>query len=294
MSALSRIGYSHVLSQLVDLFKLRIGLLMAVTALAGYAITPGTRLGVLQLLLLALLVLMASASSGAFNQYIERDLDARMQRTASRPFVTGFFVHGRLWLALIWLLLLVAVAGALYAFNGAAALYLLLGALTYGVVYTVWLKPRTAWNIVIGGLAGSFAVLAGAAAANPQLGPEAICLATVLFLWTPPHFWSLAIALREEYEKAGVPMLPVVVGNARSARIIFASTLVLVAASITPVFFGMGWIYLTFALVGGMNFLYRNLRLVQKPEPTEAIKNFLASILQLSLLLLGTIIDAAL
>ncbi|MGI9289037.1 MAG: heme o synthase [Pseudomonadales bacterium] len=283
-----------MLSQLVDLFKLRIGMLMAVTALAGYAITPGTRLNALQLILLAILVLMASASSGAFNQYIERDLDARMQRTAARPFVTGFFMHGWLWLTVIWLLLLVAVVGALYAFNGAAALYLLLGALTYGVVYTVWLKPRTAWNIVIGGLAGSFAVLAGAAAANPQLGPEAICLAIVLFLWTPPHFWSLAIALREEYAEAGVPMLPVVVGDARSARIILFSTLLLVAVSSTPVFFGLGWIYLSCALAGGLNFLYRNLRLVQKPEPREAIKNFLASILQLSLLLIGAIVDAAL
>ncbi len=125
-----------------------------------------------------------------------------------------------------------------------AALYVFLGAFVYAVVYTVWLKRRSWTNIVIGGLAGSFAVLAGGAAVDPALGPLPALLALVLFLWTPPHFWSLAIAYHAEYSAAGVPMLPVVVGPQRAARIVFASTAALVGASLLPGLFGAGPVYM--------------------------------------------------
>ena len=153
-----------------------------------------------------------------------------------------------------------AVASAALAANVAAGIHVFLGAFTYGVVYTVWLKRRTWWNIVVGGLAGSFAVLAGAAAVSPLPNPDALALAVVLFLWTPPHFWSLAIACREDYAAAGVPMLPVVVGDARAARAILASAALLVAASLVPAFFGLGWIYFAFAAAGGgaSEFRYSN------------------------------------
>jgi protoheme IX farnesyltransferase len=130
------------------------------------------------------------------------------------------------------------------ALNAWAALFTFLGAFFYAIVYTVWLKRRTWLNIVFGGLAGSWAVLAGATAADPQVGAVPLALAFVLFLWTPPHFWSLAIAYRDDYAAAGVPMLPVVVGDQRAAQVIFASTLALVAASFIPLFFGLGAIYL--------------------------------------------------
>ena len=146
---------------------------------------------------------------------------------------------------------------------------------------------------LIGGLAGSFAVLAGAAAVSPAPGPEALWLAVVLFLWTPPHFWSLAIVCREDYAKAGVPMLPVVVGDERAARAIFASALLLVAASLVPAAYGLGWIYLAAAAAGGLHFLLRCHALVRRPARVTARAAFLASLAQLGAVLAGAMLDAA-
>jgi len=162
------------------------------------------------------------------------------------------------------------------------------------VVYTVWLKRRSALNIVVGGLAGSFAVLAGAAAADPTPGPLPLLLALVLFLWTPPHFWSLAIANRGDYEAAGVPMLPVVVGTERAAWIVFASTAALVAASLLPLAFGAGPIYALGAAGGGAHFLHKSWRLARQPDRATAMGSFFASLIQLSVLLIAATIDGLL
>src|SRR5512132_904782 len=217
-----------------DLFKLRIGLVIGVTSLAGLAVAPGAAPTAWRIALLALAVTIASAAAGAFNQYVERDLDARMARTRARPFVTGKLAASPAWLALIALMGIGSAVVAALATNALTALYTFAGAFVYAVVYTVWLKRRTWLNIVIGGLAGSFAVLAGAAAVTPALSPEALLLALVLFLWTPPHFWSLAIAYRDDYAAAGVPMLPVVKGDRAAARAIFLHTLALTAVSLAP------------------------------------------------------------
>ena len=275
-------------------FKLRIGMAITLCAIAGMAVTPGPSLPYWKILVLALAVFLASASAGAFNQYAERDLDARMRRTANRPFVTGVFTAGWQWLASIALLLAVAVGGAAWLLNAHAALYVFLGAFSYGVVYTIWLKRRTALNIVVGGLAGSFAVLAGAAAVTPDLAPASIILAVVLFLWTPPHFWSLAMVLHKDYAAARVPMLPVVIGDAAAAKIILLHTTAVVVLSLLPVFFGLGLIYLAGALIGGAQFLRRSVDLVRDPGPQAASRNFQASLLQLGLLLLGAILDGGL
>jgi protoheme IX farnesyltransferase len=278
----------------LNLFKLRIGVAIAFAAAAGLAVESGSGPAAGAALVLVLAVLVASAAAGAFNQYVERDLDARMGRTRNRPFVTGALKHGPAWLWLIGAMLALSVLAAAVATNPLAALYVFLGAFTYGVVYTVWLKRRTWWNIVVGGLAGSFAVLAGAAAVSPAPGPDALALAVVLFLWTPPHFWSLAIACREDYAAAGVPMLPVVVGDARAARVIFASAALLVAASLVPAAFGLGWIYLAFAATGGAFFLVRCRDLVRRPGRAGARAAFLASLAQLGSVLVGAMLDAAL
>ena len=275
-----------------SVFKLRIGFAIMFTALAGMAVAPGQAPGTVQVVLLALAVLLSSASAGAFNMYMERDLDARMNRTRNRPFVTGRFSANGYWLAGIVLLLAVAIAAATLATNAVAAFYVFMGAFVYGVVYTVWLKRRTWLNIVIGGLAGSFAILAGAAAVDPGLAPAPVILAVVLFLWTPPHFWSLAFKYREEYAAAGVPMLPVVVRDATAAWIILGHTVLLVALSLLPVMYGLGWIYLTGAVLGGARFLWTSIGLVRDPSPGAAMVNFHASLVQLCLLLAGAILDA--
>src|SRR6266516_1879932 len=207
-----------------SLLKLRIGVAIAASALAGMAAAKGPAISVAQASALALAVLGASGAAGAFNHYYERDLDREMRRTRSRPFASGAF-QPSLWWPISFLALLVASLALAAAANGlVSSLLVFLGSFTYGVVYTVWLKRRTWLNIVIGGLAGSFAVLAGAAAVTPdRLEGAPLWLAIVLFLWTPPHFWSLAIAYRSDYEAARVPMLPTVVGDAKAARAILLS-----------------------------------------------------------------------
>lgn len=278
---------------LSSVFKLRIGVAITLCALAGMAVQPGVHLPSWKIVILALAVFLSSASAGAFNQYAERDLDARMRRTARRPFVTGAFRPGWPWLAIIAAPLIVAVAGSSWFLNPYVALYVFLGAFVYGVVYTVWLKQRSAWNIVIGGLAGSFAVLAGAAAVTPDLAPSSIILAVVLFLWTPPHFWSLAMVLHNDYAAARVPMLPVVIGDAAAANVILLHTIGVVALSLLPIAFGMGFIYLAGALIGGAVFLKHSVELAREPTPANASRNFRASLIQLSLLLSAAILDSA-
>jgi protoheme IX farnesyltransferase len=282
-----------MIRQYIDVFKLRIGLVITLAALGGMAITPGPSLPIWKILVLSLTVMMGSAAAGAFNQYSERDLDAKMLRTKDRPFVTGVFQHSRKWLVIIGLLLLVAVTSAAFALNAMTALNIFLGAFTYAIVYTVWLKRRTWLNIVFGGLAGSFAVLAGAAAVNPSFGPLPVALALVLFLWTPPHFWSLAIALRDQYAAAGVPMLPVVKGNQKAARIILGHTILLVLVSLLPVYYGLGWIYLIGALSGGGYFLIKSVQLVRNPTKQTAMANFFASLVQLSVLMFALMLEAS-
>ena len=287
-------GFPSPVKAILNLFKLRIGVAIAFAAAAGLAVQGGARPGFFQSFVVIVSVLIASAAAGAFNQYVERDLDRRMARTRNRPFVTGALRHGPAWLWLIGAMTAGAVAATWLATNFIAGIYVFLGAFTYGVVYTVWLKRRTWWNIVGGGLAGSFAVLAGAAAVSPSPGPGAIALAVVLFLWTPPHFWSLAIACREDYAAAGVPMLPVVVGDARAARAIFAGAILLVIASLIPFGFSLGWRYLLMASAGGIFFLVKCRLLVRRPSRESARAAFFASLVQLCAVLSGALLDVAL
>ena len=284
----------RVARDVLGLFKFRIGFMIMITALVGMAITPGPALGLAKVLILALAVLVSAASAGAFNQYYEHQTDRLMARTRDRAFVTGALPHTSAWLLLIALLLAVSVGAAALLLNPLSAGFVFLGAFFYGVVYTVWLKRRSWLNIVVGGLSGSFAVLAGAAAVDPALGPLPWILAAVLFLWTPPHFWSLAIANQAEYAAAGVPMLPVVVGVPRAARIVLWSTVALALTSLLPVFFGAGLVYFAGASVGGGYFVFKAWRLAQAPLRKSAMAAFFASLIQLSLLLAAATLDSLL
>jgi protoheme IX farnesyltransferase len=282
-----------LIKDVLSIFKLRIGVAIMLSAIGGVAITPGTVPPLWKVAVLAIAVFLASASAGAFNQWAEADLDRTMKRTAGRPFAAGRFHAGPMWLTAILALLALAVALAWWSANGWAAVHTFMGAFVYGIVYTVWLKRRSWTNIVVGGLAGSFAVLAGAAAVSPAMQAGPLILAIVLFLWTPPHFWSLAIAAHDDYASARVPMLPVVSGDALTAKVILAHTLLLVGLSLLPVFWSAGRIYLACAAAGGALFICTSLRLVQAPSRKRAIQNFLASLLQLVLLLGGAVADRA-
>jgi len=277
----------------VSLLKLRIGVAIAASALAGIAAASGPALAWWQMAGLAVAVLGASGAAGGFNQYYERDLDRLMLRTRSRPFVTGELQANWRWLAGFLALLAVSLVLAAATGGTVAAVFVFLGAFTYGIVYTVWLKRRTVWNIVVGGLAGSFAVLAGAAAVDSGLQMFPVVLAIVLFLWTPPHFWSLAAAKGDDYARAGVPMLPIAVPSHAWTLAILSHTIALVTISLVPLWFGQGLFYGLGAGCGGGIFLWKSIALYRNPTKQTAMANFFASLLQLSLLILGVVLNAA-
>jgi len=276
----------------VSLLKLRIGVAIAASALAGIAAASGPALAWWQMAGLAVAVLGASGAAGGFNQYYERDIDRLMRRTRSRPFATGELQADWRWLGGFLALLAISLVLAAATGGTLAAVFVFLGAFTYGIVYTVWLKRRTVWNIVIGGLAGSFAVLAGAAAVDPGVQVFPVVLAIVLFLWTPPHFWSLAAAKGDDYARAGVPMLPIAVPSHAWTAAILSHTIALVAISLVPLWFGQGLLYGLGAGCGGGIFVWKSIALYRNPTKQTAMANFFASLLQLSLLIVGVVLNA--
>ena len=272
--------------------KVRLGFLIMACTLAGIAVSPSSSLSPLQILALAMCVLVASSTSGAFNQWFERDIDSLMDRTKERPFVTKALEPSNAWNIWLAVISLAALYLTYLIANIEASLYLFAGIFTYGIVYTVWLKRKTWMNIVIGGLAGSFAVLVGSAATGDTFSPPALILAVVLFLWTPPHFWALSISFKDDYQKASIPMLPVVSTITVTSHAIFWHTLLLVLLSFTLVFYSMNWVYLLFAISGGLYFLYASFQLLRQQNNIWAKKTFFASIIHLGLLLLGAMFDA--
>ncbi|HMN38401.1 MAG TPA: heme o synthase [Hyphomicrobium sp.] len=284
------------LNMTVSILKLRIGSFVALAALVGI-LTGGHRLGWVEAVIFTLAVLGASGAAGAFNQYFERESDRLMARTANRPFASGQLRAGPIW-PLTFSALLAASLLMGWSVGGTLATVLVfLGALTYGVIYTLLLKRRTVWNVVIGGAAGSFALLAGAAAAadpfGPALGPVPLLLAAVLFLWTPPHFWALAYVRGEDYRRAGIPMLPVVSDSKTWGPAIFGHVLALVTLSFGPLLYGMGAIYGTFAAVAGAWFLSTSWRLMRTHTREAAKATFGASLGHFALLSLGVMLEKA-
>ncbi|MQA75636.1 MAG: protoheme IX farnesyltransferase [Solirubrobacterales bacterium] len=227
---------------------------------------------------------LAAGGAGAINHYIDRDRDARMARTRGRPLVAGRIEprHGLEFgialgaLATIQLTLTVNVLSAVLA---------LAGLLGYVFVYTVWLKPLTPQNIVIGGAAGAVPPLVGWAAATGGLAPEALFPFGIIFLWTPPHFWALSLLIKDDYARTGVPMLPVVKGEAVTRRQIVVYTLICVAFTMLPVATGfLGAIYAASAAALGAAFTLLALRLLGSPSRRAALRLYLSSLAYLALL----------
>ena len=278
----------------VESLKLRVGTFIGMAAVLGYVATAPAGLALPSLAILFAVTVMAAGGAGALNHFLDRDLDARMPRTARRPLPSGRIRHPWHVVALGLGLVMLAVSLALWQLNRLVALHVFLGAFTYVVVYTIWLKRRSWLNVVIGGLAGSFAVLAGGALARPELCLPPVIFAAVLFFWSPSHFWSLAIAYKTEYAGARIPMLPAVKGEARTARTILLNTGGLLASSVLPFALGMlGSVYLVLGVVLGGGFLLaRNVQLARRPEDRRlALANFHASNLFLLLLFLGVVLD---
>jgi protoheme IX farnesyltransferase len=287
-------GWRKTVQTMVVLFKLRIVFLLLVAATAGAFLAAGGWPGWGVMVLTWTTGGMAAAGASALNQYWERHKDGLMGRTRKRPLVNGQIVDAR-WVPIVGSLLVIVPVVAVLPFNRPLAFFLLLGAFIYVGIYTIWLKPRTLLNIVIGGAAGSAAVLSGSAAAGYWNAPGALVLAAILFLWTPFHFWSLAILYRDEYKRADVPMLPVHTTPKQAAWWVMSHTLPTGILSLLLVVLpGLGWIYFLPALTITIDLFYRNIRLIRDPSPINARKLFMTSNYYLLVLLIAICVDMAL
>ena len=227
---------------------------------------------------------LAAGGAGAINHYIDRDVDARMARTSERPLVAGRIepFHGLIFGVVLGVLATVQLAVTVNLVASALALGGLLG---YVLIYTAWLKRRTPQNIVIGGAAGAMPPLVGWAAATGGLSLEALYPFAIVFLWTPPHFWALALLISDDYERTGVPMLPVVRGAEFTRQRILVYSAVLAAFTVLPFVTGMlGAIYLGSALLLGGAFLALAARLLRTPSKRAALQLYLTSLAYLFLL----------
>jgi heme o synthase len=277
---------------IIALFKLRIVVLLLLAALGGAFLASAGRPGWQALVMLLLAGTASAGGASALNEYIERDRDSQMQRTRNRrPLATG---AAQPRVALIVGISLIAAAVLLtLPFNPIMSAFLFLGAFIYVVIYTLWLKPRTSLNIVIGGLAGSCAVLSGSAAVGAWAAPAALLLAALLFFWTPIHFWSLALVYRDDYAQVGVPMLPVTAGRRKAAAWGLVHGFgVGIAALLLALQPGLGLIYLIPALVMTVLLLVRGGRLVADPSVKNAWRLFHTSNLYLLVILLAACIAA--
>ena len=234
---------------------------------------------------------LAAGGANTFNMYIDRDIDRLMKRTQGRPLVTGA-VSPRAALLFGFALEITAFVLFVTWVNLLAGLLAVGACLFYVFVYSLWLKRTSKQNIVIGGAAGAAPALIGWAAVTGSLALSPILLFAIIFFWTPPHFWALAIKYADDYEAASVPMLPVLVSIRSTAIQMFGYSVVVIAFSLWfHVVAGTSFLYLTVALVGGVFFLWRTLGLLRRPNAVEAMKVFTFSIVYLGALFIAIAVD---
>jgi protoheme IX farnesyltransferase len=284
----------QVVRDYITLTKPRIIALLLLTTVATMIVADPGVPGAATILWTIVGGYLAAGGAGAINHYLDRARDARMSRTASRPLVSGRIepVHGLVFGIVLGTLAFVQLA---LTVNPLAALLAMAGLLGYVFVYTLWLKPLTPQNIVIGGAAGAVPPLVGWAAATGGLTLEALWPFAIVFLWTPPHFWALSLLIADDYARTGVPMLPVARGEDETRRQILAYAVALVAVTVAPVATGLfGSLYLVAALVLGGGFLALAARLRARPSRRAALRLYLASLAYLALLFVAMAADRAL
>jgi protoheme IX farnesyltransferase len=275
----------------VSLTKPRLMWLLCLVAAAGMAIAAGQDLGLRTVVLTLTGGVLAIGASGTFNHVLERDVDRRMQRTADRPLATDQV--GVRNAVVFGVVLTVGSIATFLSINGLAAVLGAAAIAYYSVVYTLILKPNTVQNTVIGGLAGSFPAAIGAAAATNTVGPAALLLAAVIFLWTPAHFYNLALAYKEDYERGGFPMMPVVRGEATTRKhILLYLGATLVAAAALAAVSGLGPLYSGTSIALGTVFLWMVLKLHRNPGERAAFRAFHASNAYLGALLFAIVVDS--
>lgn len=268
----------------------------AVTSMLGasrFDNTPevGWDISMWTLLFLIISGALASMGSSALNHYYDRDIDKLMQRTSKRPIPAGKLLPERVLLYGL-LLCVISVSLAVLTLNVVTAAMIALGIFIYVVIYTMWLKRNNPSNIVIGGFAGSAASMAGWSSATGSVDLLGFLVGLLVFLWTPAHFWCLAIKARDEYLTVNVPMLPVLVGNQKTATYIFYNTALLLPYSLSLYLFGLGVLYTTIAAVSGSLMLIYHYRLAKEPTPEFAWKAYKVTAPYLVVIFVGIALDA--
>jgi protoheme IX farnesyltransferase len=277
---------------IIVLFKMRIVFLLLMAATGGAFLAASGWPGLGKMVLIWLTGGMAASGASSLNQYLERKSDGAMGRTKKRPLVNGDIPNPN-WVPWVGIALIVLPVTAVFSFNPALSFFLLLGALIYVVIYTIWLKPRTLLNIVIGGAAGSAAVLSGSAAVGQWNNPGALVLSLILFLWTPFHFWSLALLYRDDYTRADVPMLPTKTSPRQAAWWVMSHTIPTgLAGLLLVVLPSLGWLYFAPMFLVTADLFWRNVKLIKDPSPAHARSLFMASNIYLTALLLIILIDS--
>jgi len=275
----------------MELTKPKVSLLIVFTAIVGMVLASPGMVPLSALIFGSLGIAMASASAAAFNHVVDRRIDEQMARTRRRPLPTGHLLKGQ---AVIFATLL-GIGSMLVLWpsvGGLTAALTFCSLIGYAIVYTMWLKRATPQNIVIGGAAGAAPPVLGWAAVTHTVDPHALLLFLIIFTWTPPHFWALAIARRDDYAKVGIPMLPVTHGIAYTRLQIVLYTILLVLSTLMPVLIGMsGWIYLVCAVSLNARFLYFVFALHRNAKADLPMRTFRFSINYLMLLFAALIVD---
>ncbi|MDI1496179.1 MAG: protoheme IX farnesyltransferase [Cenarchaeum symbiont of Oopsacas minuta] len=286
-----------VLSQILEVSKPRIVVLLVITAVTSmYAaetliVMPDSP-NYLAYLNIIIVGTVASAGSSALNHYYDRDIDPAMTRTRNRPIPSGA-ISPTIVLVYGLVTSCISVIYAFFALNAMTALFTAVGIFFYVMIYTVWLKRRNTSNIVIGGFAGSAASMAGWAGADGSINLLGFLVGFLVFVWTPSHFWCLAMKIKDEYAAAKVPMLPVVIGMHKTSKYILVNTAILLPYSLVLYAFGLGLVYLAIAAVSGVLMLVYHYKLTKNPTSEFAWKAYKVTAPYLTIIFVGVALDAA-
>ena len=283
----------------VEVSKPRIVLVLVITAIASalaasrFDASPqvGWDIPARDLILLALSGAVASMGASALNHYFDRDIDSLMERTSRRP-IPAHKIAARKVLIYGLCMCVLSIGASWFLLNPYVAAMIFIGIVFYVVVYTIWLKRNNALNIVIGGFAGSAASMAGWASTTGSIDVTGFLVGWLVFMWTPPHFWCLAIKSRDEYANVRIPMLPVLIGNEKTAGYIFLNTMILLPYSLALYFFGLGLVYTVTAGVAGSAMLVYHYMLTKKPTPAFAWKAYKVTAPYLVIVFVALALDA--
>lgn len=290
-----RLGFKEIM----EISKPRIVVLLVITAVtsmyAASKLVPETpELDYWSYLHIIVAGALASAGSSALNHYYDKDIDPKMKRTSTRPIPSGRMAASHV---MIYGLVVscVSVIYGFFALNAVSAFFIAVGIFSYVIIYTVWLKRLNTSNIVIGGIAGSAAAWAGWSAATASMDLLGFLVGFLVFVWTPSHFWCLAMKIKDEYAQAQVPMLPVVIGMQKTSKYILGNTIVLIPYSLTLSFIpdGMGLVYAVIAAVSGGLMLVYHYKLTKTPTSEFAWKAYKVTAPYLTIIFVAVALDAA-